>query len=299
MNFSRYKKINMNFSKFWKESFAGFVLKNIILALIIVVALAWIALIYMDFYTHHGDFETVPNLKGLYIEEAEMSLSNHGLYPQIIDSVYVRNKKLGTIIEQIPAANSRIKKNRPIYIIINSRQVYQVPLPDVNDVSYRQADAMLKSIGLSVSSVQYSPSEYKDLVIDVKYRGRSVLAGIRIPEGSSLVLIVGNGLGGDKAATPSLKGLDLEAAKQEALNNSMVIGGIVYDIEPMGDDDQYIIYRQHPAAGKTITTGTRIDIWLSKDKTMLDKVFEEDVDTEPIKTKTKTTIKTEVDEEFF
>lgn len=279
----------MNFKEFWKESFAGFVLKKIILAVIIFVSLAWITLLCIDLYTHHGEFETVPDLKGLYIEEAELSLNNHGLYAQIIDSVYVRDKKLGTIIDQIPAANSTVKKNRPIYIIINSRQVHQVPLPDVSDVSYRQADAMLRSIGLSVGSVQYSPSEYKDLVIDVKYRGRSVLAGTRIPEGSSLVLIVGNGLGGDQATAPSLKGLGLEAAKQEALNNSMVIGGIVFDIEPLGDEDQYVIYRQRPAAGKIITTGTRIDIWLSKDKTMLDKVFEEDEETEP----------TQTDEVFF
>ena len=118
--------------------------------------------------------EIIPDLKGSYVEEAEVMLAKQGLFPQVIDSVYVRDKKLGTIIEQIPPANSTIKRNRPVYLIINSRQIRQVPLPDVNDVSYRQADAMLKSIGLNVSNVEYTPSEYKDLVIDVKYRGRSI-----------------------------------------------------------------------------------------------------------------------------
>lgn len=266
----------MDFKKFWKESVGGFILKRVLLAIVIFVALAWATLIAVDYYTHHGEAETVPDLRGLYIEEAESMLQNHGLYAQVIDSVFVRDKKLGTIIEQIPAPNSTVKSNRPIYLIINSKQVRKIPLPDVNDVSYRQADAMLKAIGLSVSSVEYSPSEYKDLVIAVKLHGRSIVAGTRVPEGSSLVLVVGSGLGEEGSLVPAIKGLGLEAGRQEALAGSMVIGAVEYDVEPNGNEDQYIIYRQRPAAGKSVPAGTRIDVWLSKDKAMLNKTFEED-----------------------
>lgn len=266
----------MDFKKFWKESVGGFILKRVLLAIVIFVALSWATLIAVDYYTHHGEAETVPDLRGLYIEEAETMLKNHGLYAQVIDSVFVRGKKLGTIIEQIPAANSSVKSNRPIYLIINSKQVRKIPLPDVNDVSYRQADAMLKAIGLSVGSVEYSPSEYKDLVIGVKFRGRSIAAGTRVPEGSSLVLVVGNGLGEEGSLVPAIKGLALEDGRQEALVGSMVIGAVEYDVEPNGDEDQYVIYRQRPAAGKSVPAGTRIDVWLSKDKAMLNKTFEED-----------------------
>lgn len=264
----------MDFKKFWKESIGGFVLKRILLAIIIFVALVWLTLIGVDFYTHHGESEIVPDLRGLYVEEADLLLTNHGLYPQVIDSVFVRDKKLGTIIEQIPPVNSTVKRNRPIYLIINSRQVRKVPMPDVNDVSYRQADAMLKAIGLSVSSVEYSPSEYKDLVIAVKYRGQNIPAGARVPEGSSLVLVVGSGLGDESSLVPNLKGLALEEAREEALADSMVIGAIDYDVEPNENENEYIIYRQRPAAGRSVPAGTRIDVWLSKDKSMLNKTFE-------------------------
>lgn len=277
----------MDFKKFWKESFGGFVLKRILLAIIIFVALVWLTLIGVDFYTHHGESEIVPDLRGLYVEEADLLLTNHGLYPQIIDSVFVKDKKLGTIIEQIPAVNSTVKRNRPIYLIINSRQVRKVPMPDVNDVSYRQADAMLKAIGLSVSSVEYSPSEYKDLVIAVKYRGQNIPAGTRVPEGSSLVLVVGSGLGGESSLVPTLKGLALEEAREEALAGSMVIGAIDYDVEPNENENEYIIYRQRPAAGRSVPAGTRIDVWLSKDKSMLNKTFEDEEE------------QVEPDEEFF
>ena len=266
----------MDFKTFWSDSLVGYILKRFLLAIIIFIAVGWAALFAIDFYTHHGESEKVPQLQGLYVEEAELMLKNQQLYPQVIDSVFVRGKKLGTIIDQIPAAGSSVKQNRPIYLIINSRQMRQVPLPDVNDVSYRQADAMLKAIGLKVSSVQYSPSEYKDLVIAVKYRGRTIEAGTRIPEGSSLILIVGSGLGTETTSVPLLKGLGLEQGRAQALSGMLVLGAVEYDVEPTGNEADYIIYRQRPGSGAEVPAGTRIDVWMSKDRLLLNKVFEED-----------------------
>jgi len=266
----------MDMKKFWKDTFGGFLLKNLLIAIGIFVALAWIALISMDFYTHHGESEVMPDLRGSYVEEAELVLAKQGLYPVVIDSVYVRDKKLGTIVDQIPAPNSTLKSNRPVYLIINSRQVRQVPLPDVSDVSYRQADAMLQAIGLSVGNVEYTPSEYKDLVTDVKYKGRSILPGTRVPEGSALVLVVGSGLGEGDAVVPVLKGMELEDARQQALTALLVLGAVDYDVQPDGNEADYVIYRQRPAAGSTLPAGSRVDVWLSTDKERINEVFEED-----------------------
>ena len=270
----------MDFKKFWKESFAGFVLKRILLAITIFVALAWITLLIVDQYTRHGEFEVVPDLRGMYVEEAQLLLSNQDLHPQVIDSVYVRNKKLRTIIEQTPIPNSTVKKDRPIYIIINSRQVRKIPVPDVTDVSFRQADAMLKAVGLNVSGVDYKPSEYKDLVIDIKYRGKSLDPGTRIPENSYLTLVVGSGVGDETVSVPSLKGLTLEDARTETISASVIIGAIQYDVQPSGDEQEYFIYRQRPSAGQGVDAGSRIDVWLSKDKSLQNKSFEEEENTE-------------------
>jgi beta-lactam-binding protein with PASTA domain len=270
----------MDFKKFWNESLAGFVVKRVLLAITIFVALAWITLLIVDQYTRHGEFEVVPDLRGMYVEEAQLLLSNQGLYPQVIDSVYVRNKKLGTIIEQTPIPNSTVKKDRPIYIIINSRQVRKIPVPDVTDVSFRQADAMLKAVGLNVSGVDYKPSEYKDLVIDIKYRGKSLDPGTRIPENSYLTLVVGSGVGDETVRVPSLKGLTLEEARTETISASVIIGAIQYDVQPSGDEQEYFIYRQRPSAGQGVDAGSRIDVWLSKDKSLQNKSFEEEENTE-------------------
>lgn len=260
----------MNFNKFWKESTLGFILKNLLLAIVLSFVLGGLTLFLISKYTHHGETEVIPNLKGLYSEEAEVLLKNHGLYLEIIDSVYDIKQSPGIIIEQIPSINSIIKRNRPVFVIINARQVRQIPLPDINDVSYRQATAMLNSVGLQAGNIEYSPSEYQDLVISVKYKGLPIAAGTRLPEGSSIVLVVGSGAGGENSFAPSLIGLALEEGRNTALSGSMIVGAINYDIPPDGNENDYIIYSQRPRAGHPAYVGGRIDVWLSRDRTKLD-----------------------------
>lgn len=262
-------------------------LKQLLIAVIVTFILAWLVLSFTDRYTYHGQFETVPDLKGLNIEEASVILSQKNLYPQVIDSVFMRDKELGTIVEQAPNPDATIKRKRAVYLIINSRELRKVPVPDVYDVSYRQAEAMLRSVGFDVGNVEYVPSEYKNLVTDMKYRDKNIHPGTRLPEGEKIVLVVGYGLGDQTLAVPSLKGLSSEQARTEILRASMTMGAINYDVPPTGDESQYIVYRQRPAAGNTAQLGSRIDIWLSTDISLLDKEF---VDEE---------LMNENDEEFF
>ncbi len=266
----------MELKKFWKETIGGFVLKNVLVATAIIVVISTAALFAIDFYTHHGESQVIPDLRGSYVEEAEQILVKKGLYPQVIDSVYVRDKKQGTIIDQIPAPNSTVKSNRPVYLIINSRKVRQVNLPEISDVSYRQADAMLQSVGLSVASVEYAPSEFKDLVIEIKFHERTILPGTRIPEGSAVVLVVGSGTGAVETKVPALKGMKIEDATIKASASSFEIGAVNFDVTPSGNENEYFIYRQIPAAGGTLPEGGKIDIYLTTKKARLNEVFEED-----------------------
>ena len=270
----------MEKKSFWNDNILGYFIKNTLIAITIVVGLVWATLIMIDFYTNHGKTEKVPDLKGLSMEQAVEMLDRNGLKFEIIDSVFVKDKKLGTIIEQTPTPNTLVKPGRAIYLIINSSQVRQVTIPAITDVSVRQAEAMLKSLGINVSTVEYAPSDYKDLVIDIKYRGQSVVPGTRIPDGSSVILVAGNGYGGSAVLVPSITGMDLTSASQIVNSSSFILGGLIYDVEPNGDEDSYIIYHQRPEAGDSIPAGSRIDVWLSKDRTMMNKEFPKEKKTE-------------------
>ena len=106
---------------FWNNNYLGYILKNILIATGLLMGLILATLLLINIYTNHGSSEKVPNLKGTTLEEARIMLKRHNLEAEIIDSVYLKDKKQGTIIEQNPAPNSIVKPGRPIYLIINSK----------------------------------------------------------------------------------------------------------------------------------------------------------------------------------
>ncbi len=278
----------MNLKEFWKKNIVVFVLRNILLAAILIFAILWITFWAINKYTQHGIVEIVSDLRGAYVEEAEVILKRQGLYPQVIDSIYSLDKMLGTIVEQTPEPNATMKRNRPVYLIINSRSIRQIPLPGVNDYSFRQAETLLKASGINIDSVQYTPSEYKDLVIDVKYKGESVRAGEKIPEGESIVLVVGNGPGKEGVVVPNLRNMTLEEARWEIIDASFILGATYFDEDNQhtNEDKEYLIYRQEPLNGRTVPVGSKINVWLTRDE-------------EVLKTGGQETITIPQDEEFF
>lgn len=256
----------MKFSAFWRESNWAFVLKNVFLAIVIGVVALLILLAWLKRYTEHGIEFEVPEITGMYLEEARTNVESTGLAMEIIDSTYSKKVPLGTIVEQNPPAYSHAKRGRLVYVIINAQHVRQIPLPELHDISYRQAEATLKSLGINVSGYAYEPSEYKDLILDVRQNGKSVAPGERVDEGSSVELVVGRGKGTERIAVPNLCGRSLQEARSLLLSKYLTLGIYEYDVEPTEETESlYMVYKQEPAAGSIILEGTRVDLYLSTD----------------------------------
>ena len=58
--------------------------------------------------------------------------------------------------------------------------------------SLRQAEAKLRALGFKITEPEYISGE-KDWVYSIKYRGRDLKAGEKIPHEAVLTLTVGNG----------------------------------------------------------------------------------------------------------
>lgn len=149
----------------------------------------------LDIYTRHGEFVTVPEVRRMQAEDAVAILARYGLRSEIIDSVYVDNVGRGAVVEQIPREGSSVKDNRIVFLTVNSNLSRKLTIPDVRDMSYRQAVAIFVGVGLPQPEIEYVASEYKDLVLDVVYNGVSVDRGQKLPVTSRLRLFVGNGTG--------------------------------------------------------------------------------------------------------
>lgn len=255
----------MDFKTFWKDSFWAFVLKNFVVAFALVALLIYGVFYALDKYTRHGEAVEVPELRGLYEEEAGMLLANHELKYQIVDSTYNKTKRLGTILEQTPPAGTKVKKGRAIYLIVNSKAKRQVPIPEVRDLSYRQAEAILRTLSIKVGDVVRKPAEYQDLVLDILYNGNIIEAGTRLEEDSQVTLVVGEVQAEETTAVPNVKGMTLQDAREALLRQNLVVGMADYDVEPDGNAALYRVYRQSISAGRQVNKGKRVDLYLTTD----------------------------------
>jgi beta-lactam-binding protein with PASTA domain len=264
-----------------KENKKNFNVKNLLInpytislvALIIIfVALFFGTSAWLKSYTQHGVELIVPDVTDLSIGEAEEIFKDKKMKCEIIDSVFMSGKRLGGIVEQIPPAGSKVKEGRTIYLITNSNSIRKIALPDVREISLRQAEAMINSVGLKVDSIEYVPSEYKDLVKDAKHNGKILSPGSRIPEGSLIVLMVGKGNAEEQIEVPSFRALNASQSLNKAHAAYVNIGEIIYDVKPKDEKgaDSYFVYKQTPITGTVVKFGESIDIYLTKDPTALE-----------------------------
>lgn len=249
-----------------KSSIWQFMGANVLLALLLVVIAIGSLLLWLRVYTQHGVEVSVPNIVGLYRWEAQEVLAADGLNIDVIDSTFSSKVPLGTVVEQNPQAGNHVKHGRHIYVIVNASFKPQVPLPDLHDISYRQAVATLKALNISVEDVRYEPSEYKDIVLDVLQDEQPLTVGQRLEEGSSVVLIIGRGKGTEKVETPELRGKNLQEVRAALLGRYLTVGLVEYDDEVTEENrDSFMVFQQIPEAGEKIIEGNRVDIKMTKD----------------------------------
>ena len=165
-----------------------------LLAISVVACLViYIVLKSVDAYTNHNQAVTVPDVRKLQIEEAAPFFEKSLLRYVIIDSIYSKDVAPGAIVELVPEANSKVKKNRLIYITINAKTEELAPIPEIEDISYRQAYALLKANGFIDVEWKYVSGEFLDLAIGVEYGGQIVNSGTRVPLTAKLILVVSDG----------------------------------------------------------------------------------------------------------
>ena len=184
---------------------------NLIAMPVVVIAVILGVLHWLDAYTHHGESIIVPNVNGLPVKEAQNEFSKKNLRVEIVDSNYVKGILAGAVLEQKPAAGSKVKIGRTIYLTINTGEAPKVSIPDIIDnSSFRQAEARLRALGFKLTEPEYIEGE-KDWIYGVKYNGKELTSGEKIPREAVLTLCVGDDkLKGDSIQTDSLR---IEAEK--------------------------------------------------------------------------------------
>lgn len=164
------------------------------LAVLVLVGLSVAILQGLKHTTHHGTFVVVPDFSKMSVAEMREAVAAARLRYQVLDSSdYNPAYPRFSILEQNPPAGNKVKANRKIYFTVNPSGYKKVTVPNVIQVTQRNATAMLRAVGLEVRRTIYINELGKDMVYRMKHRGQYVQPGDKLPKTSKIDLICGNG----------------------------------------------------------------------------------------------------------
>jgi beta-lactam-binding protein with PASTA domain len=257
-------------------------IKHTTLAISLLVAIVLLVSFSLDIYTHHGEAIEVPNFTGLTIPEVAKLAKKRKLRFKVIDSVYNYRGQKGTIVEQTPPADFKVKENRTVFLIISSYLKEKVVVPNVQKISVIQAKADLDRAGLMVGKLKFIESEFPKLVLNQLYNGKTINSGTKIPKGSPIDLVLGMSNEESTTLVPDLTSSTMEEAKDKATRASLNIGKIYYDktIKTYQDSLSALVWKQNPVPSKftKVDLGNVVELWLTKNVTKIEinKMAEKD-----------------------
>jgi beta-lactam-binding protein with PASTA domain len=244
---------------------------NILFAIVLVFIILFIFLLSLDFFTRHGKTLTIPAVMNMPYAQAEKVLKDHGFEIEIQDSIYSDTAAPLSVLRQFPDADAVVKQNRTVYLTINRAVAPSIEMPNLEGMSFRTAQLVLKQYGLKVKDTVFKPDFAKNSVLEQQYNDERIKPGTKIAMGSGIVLVLGSGLGQDEFNVPDLYSLSYSEALLLLQTTGLSAGAVITDPDVKDTSNSYV-YRQSPERFtydkryNRIRPGQTIDLWLSSQK---------------------------------
>lgn len=234
-------------------------LKQVLWTLLASLGICIVILFLIKIYARQGREYVLPDVVGFTTEQvAEDNPLN--LRFVVLDSVYRPGEAGGIIIVQSPKAGTKVKKARKIYLTVTSVSPEDVAMPDVQDLTLRQAVNMLERSGLQVGRLDFVQSPY-NVVLAASAEGVRVEKGDMLPMGSRVNLQVGMG---DKEITsivPFVIGKTGSKARADIYRASLNVGREHYG--GVSDKATAVVVKMEPdyTGVSRYPNGTSVDLW--------------------------------------
>jgi beta-lactam-binding protein with PASTA domain len=241
---------------------------NIVAGIVLLLLLLLLFLGSLALLTQHGKTMRIPTVTGLSYTDAKKTLEGQGFEVQLQDSVYSDTMRPLQVVKQFPEAESQVKINRTIYLTINRAQAPFIQMPNLVSMSFRNAEMVLRQYGLKLGDTIFKPDFARNSVLEQQFKGDVIKPGTQIQQGSSITLILGNGVGGGQGfIVPDLFGLTYLQAKARLDSMGITIGAVVAERDVRDSAESYIWKQTPPQISddnlpNRIKPGETIDIWL-------------------------------------
>jgi beta-lactam-binding protein with PASTA domain len=200
----------------------------------------------LNFWTNHGEYLRVPEVKGKTLAEAAAFLEKQGFEIIIQDSIYQDTMPPLVVLKQFPEPDATVKVNRTVYLTINRATAPLIDMPNLVGLSFRNAELELKAKGLKLGDTTYVPDIAKNAVKDQLLNGASLRPGTKIPMGSMISLVLGAGIGSEEIPVPDLFGMPYIEAVTLMEANGINLGVVLPDAD-LKDTTAGFVYWQNPA----------------------------------------------------
>ncbi len=240
---------------------------NVVVGILLATILFFIFLFSLNWLTDHGKSSSVPSVSGKTYEEAANILKKAGFDVEIQDSIYVDTMKANTVIKQIPEADEVVKSNRTVYLLISRAIPPMVEMPNLVGYSFRNAEMVLKHMDLRVGDTIFKPDFARNAVLEQHYNGEEIKPGTQLRKGSTITLVLGDGVGKQEFAVPDIFGLTYCDAKSRLEASGITMGTVITNPD-VSDTCAAFIFKQIPVRFdeekkiQHIRSGQTMDVWL-------------------------------------
>ena len=225
-------------------------LVRLILSIIVMIFIFSIVAEYlvMPVYTRQNQNKVMMDVINRNLKDAIKLLKSENYRYEVSDTLYTNKFSLGTIIDQYPKPNTRVKSGRTVRLKI-AHPEKSVAIPNLIGQSRRSAELELNQMGLLIDTVytEYNP-EYPNGTIAWQYPK----AGDRRKKGMGIQITVSKGMPPNFFQVPNLIGLSINQAKDLIFKSRLKVGKISYH------QDQDLV--PYTVLDQSIKDGTVLDV---------------------------------------
>lgn len=256
-----------------KGFLSNWIVRNILIAVSVVVVLVAGAMIFLNLVTQHGKEISVPDFSNMSVEEARYAASQAGMRVEVTDSVFVKRMQRGAVYRQNPAPGAKVKEGRRVVLTINAVNAKKVTMPNLVGLSLRQAKAELLSRGLVLNRLVYVQDMATNNVLRQLKGNREIEPGTMIDSESAIDLVLGLNDMDNKAYVPDVTGLKNMSAVDAIFDHSLNIKDLKFDetVKDYDDSLNAMVYRQvpEPSDSLSVAMGEEVMLYLTKDVTRI------------------------------
>ncbi|WP_432162258.1 Stk1 family PASTA domain-containing Ser/Thr kinase [Streptomyces tendae] len=196
----------------------------------------------------------VPALIGQTQNDAEQLLTNSDLKLGTVEQKPCEDQKKGSICDQDPKQGAEVKKDSTVNLVV-STGAPKVEIPDVEGLSFSEAESTLKDKGFEVEKQTEESTQTPDTVLT-----QDPKSGASREKGSTVTLTVAKET--SQVTVPDLSGMKPEDARQRLEEKGFVLG-TQEEVESTAQAEG-TIFEQTPPGGKDADRGSTVNVKIAK-----------------------------------